>query len=184
MHITYDSCEVPAKTVDEDIKKQIEQKQAAIKIIELHNEKLNARVKQLEEEKIRLTSAGAQFASFLQLNAIAPFNDAMADYLDHMIKVEKDKTAVGGDSRKLEGLEKMRERYSEQKRILEDAGKHGANVGSAAGVLAPEDIRNLMEELYKLEFSGPMIKDAMRVAEESKGRSVQGGEKRFNVCRQ
>jgi hypothetical protein len=58
-----------------------------------------------------ISNVCAQFAHFLRCSAIAPFNDAYAEYINFLIEKEKDKIAVGGRDDVKKQLEKMRDAY-------------------------------------------------------------------------
>jgi len=118
---------------------------------------LEGRIKDLEAEKRQLVEMSAKFGCFLKHNAIATVNDSIADYLEHLIDLEKGKIGAGGDRNTLTELEKMKKMYEEEVKILEKA------INDC--VLSVEKIKSLYDELCHLPIAGPMLKNAMIVIE-------------------
>ena len=121
MHITYECTQVVTQVVDENVERQIKDKSTKIETIQLHLNSLEVRINTLEAEKCQVAKVSAKFGCFLKHNAIAPFNDAMSDYLDHMIQAEKGKVSAGGDKSRLEWLDRTKSMYEEEVKILEQA---------------------------------------------------------------
>jgi len=99
----------------------------------------------------------------LKFNAIglAPYNDALGDYLYHRIEDEKGKIAVGGEKDTLRRLQDMKGMYEKEVQVLEEAFANKTVKPATAA-----DIKRLYEDvLCKLEISGPMLKDIMNVSE-------------------
>ena len=140
-------------------------------------QELRSRVQELEREKEQIVQVCATFACFLKFHAIAPYNDAIADYLDHLIKVERGNVQAGGNRQTLDGLEAMLSSYEKEKEILDDAV---AQPDSGTKPPSPEDVNGLVESLYRLKINGPQLQQAMRVADESARAVARGGEKCVN----
>ena len=179
MHITYECSQVTTHVLDTNVQQQIEAKTTSIETIKQHQQSLEQRVKELEGEKQKVASVSAKFGCFLKHNAIAPFNDAVSDYLDHLIQNEKGKVSAGGDSSALEGLENVKSMFEEEIKVLEKAIN---NPDTLVNVSTPEDINDLYEDLCHLQFAGPMLKKAMDVAESANAGAVQYSESRFQKC--
>ena len=127
-----------------------------------------------------MAKISANFGCFLKHNAIAPYNDAMSDYLDHLIQLERGKVSVGGDRSRLKWLDNMKSMYEEEVNILERAIKDQT---SNAHVPTVEDIKRLYDSLCLLKISGPMLTDTMKVAEASGDAAMQYSEKRIPARR-
>ena len=174
MHITYETTQVLTKVVDVNVQQQIIDKVSHIKIIEQFVQSTVDRINKLEAEKREVTKVSAKFACFLKHNAVAPYNDATFDYIEHSIEVEKGKVDAGGDRSVLKELEKMKSMYEEEVKILEKAissPKRGVRVPTV------EEIKKLYDDLCRLEIIGPMLKDAMEIAEVSDVGAMQHSEK-------
>jgi len=76
---------------------------------------------ELEGELEAITKVSTQFACFLKKNAIAPYNDVVLDYLDHLIRVEEDKVAVRGNGGELKRLQDLRRTYSKEIEVVQKA---------------------------------------------------------------
>ncbi|CAG8694311.1 17209_t:CDS:1 [Cetraspora pellucida] len=162
MHITYENEQVSVDKVDENIKLLINEKQSDQIIKEEYIIDLENRISQLKEEKRIINNIMITFALFLRQNAIAPFNDAYIDYLDHFINEEKIKkganpTTYNNDV--LNELETSRREYVEKMETIKDAI---VTDNSSLTPISPEEINNLENQLYHLTISGQtlqMMKD-------------------------
>ena len=176
MHITYETKQVPIKVEDGNVKKQIEDKASKIEIIKRHLQSLEDRIKKLEYEKLQVTKVSAKFACFLKHNAIAAYNDATLDYLQHLIEVEKGTVSAGGIQSRLDWLKEMKSVYEEEVKILEQAI---SNRKKSVHVPTTEEIKKLCDDLCCLEITGPMLKNTMKVAEAGNVGAMQHNEKRI-----
>ena len=155
MHIKYETKQVPIKVEDGNVKKQIEDKVSKIQIIERHLQSLQERINKLDVEKCVVAKVCAKFACFLKHNAMAPYNDATLDYLEHFIEVEKGKVGAGGDRSVLTRLVEMKSMYQEEVTILEE---EISDQTSSVRVPTVEEINKLYDDLCRLEITGPMFK--------------------------
>jgi len=163
MHITYKFVQVRTDSVDVNVRKQIQAKAVSMNTIIQHLQSLEDRIKVLEDEKRQLAEVSAKFGCFLKHNAIAPFNDdIMLHYLEHLIQVESGKVSVGGDKTTLTGLRNMTSMHEEEVRKLEQAVNDRK---SFTRVPAEDNIKSLYDHLCHLQITGPMLKNAMHVAE-------------------
>jgi len=84
MHITYECTQVQTHVVDENVQRQIRENATKMETDKQHLRSLEDRINTLEAEKRHVAEVSAKFVCFLKHNAIAPFNDAMFDYLEHL----------------------------------------------------------------------------------------------------
>lgn len=177
MHITYETYPVRKRIIDKSIKTQIESKEEAKREINKFIQTLDRRIEQFKKEQNFITQASAKFACFLKQNAIAPYNDALAAYLDHLIHEEQQKVCAGGGNQTLNGLQKMKREYDEQVKILEDAMKRGENQAK----ITPDDIKALEKKLLNLEITGADLKTVMTHATAAKSSAVAHNERQFQT---
>jgi len=182
MHITYDCTRVQTQIVDVAVQKLITNKATSIITINQHLQSLQDRIKTLEAEKSEVVRASAKFACFLKHNAIAAYNDCMSDYLDHLIEVEKGQIKAGGDQRQLMGLVKMKSFYEQEVKLLEQA-INDPKTNGRLHIPNGEEIKMLYAGLCRLQITGPMLNDAMNVAEAGDIRVMQYNEKRIQARR-
>jgi len=180
MHITYECTQVKTNIVDVNIQKQIQDKTVNIETINQHLKSLEDRIRVLEDEKRQVAEVSAKFGCFLKHNAIAPFNDAMLDYLEHLIEIERGKVSAGGEKSTLTGLENMKSMYEEEVKILERAIN---DPESTTRVPVTENIRSLYDHLCHLQITGPMLKNAMNAAEAANVGAMQYNEQRIRTYR-
>jgi GTP-binding protein EngB required for normal cell division len=160
MHFPYEQKQVSKHVIDESVQDMINSKKNARKAIEQHIKTLENNIKELEEEQEIISKTSAKFGSFLKSNAIVPYNDALVQYIQHLIEEERKKSPTSGE---LKGLEDMLECYQKEVDILEGAMKRGQNVE----ILTPDDIKNLEERLYSLKHKGKELEKYMKVAMDS-----------------
>jgi len=180
MHITYECTQVQTQVVDANVEKQIKDKASKIKISEQHLQSLQDRINKLEAEKQALAKVSAQFGCFLKHNAIAAYNDATFDYLEHLIEVHRGIVGADGDKSILKGLEKLKSMYEEEVQILEQAI---SSQKESAHVPTGEEINQLYDDLCRLDITGPMLMKAMKVAEATDVVAMQRNEERIQPYR-
>ena len=173
MHITYETKMVTRESVNEGVIRQMSHKDEKIKAIEEHKKALLQKKKELENEIKVITKVNAQFACFLKTNAIAPYNDAVLGYLDHLISVEKDKVVVSGNQEELKRLEELRSTYSEEVKIVQTA----IDEGSSSDLLRPEDVKQKISELRQLRHAGPQFSKIMETVRSADSMAVANAEK-------
>jgi hypothetical protein len=88
MHITYENKVINVQVVDVNVEKEIEEKLSFQEKKEALIKTYQTRINDLKKEKETINKINVKFAQFLRQSAIAPFNDAYADYLDHFISDE------------------------------------------------------------------------------------------------
>ena len=94
MHILVETEMVSDRCEDESIKTKILNQTDYIKVQYAMISKLDKYRKEYELEKQLIKNSMAKFAHFLKKHAIAVRGDAYADYLDYLIKREKDQGDV------------------------------------------------------------------------------------------
>ncbi|CAI2171856.1 14214_t:CDS:10 [Funneliformis geosporum] len=151
MHISYENRHVIKHIVDLNIENQIKETKSFQEKKKAIIEDKQKRIDQLKNEQQIITDINVQFAQFLRQSAIAIFNNAYADYLDHFIEQEKIKK-----NRKKEYMEK-----------IEAINKAIENNDPSVPPVSPEDISNLEEQLYTLPINGHTLKNIKDGAERS-----------------
>ncbi|CAG8794041.1 12513_t:CDS:2, partial [Racocetra persica] len=162
MHITYENEQVSVDKIDENIKLLINERQNDQTIKEQYINDLEKRIKQLKDEKKIVNNIMMIFALFLRQNAIAPFNDAYIDYLDHFINEEKIKKGANPNAYNndvLNELETSRREYIEKIETIKESLEVDKE---SLTPISPELINDLENHLYHLTISGQtlqMMKD-------------------------
>jgi hypothetical protein len=105
------SARVKDVAVEEQLRKcadDIILKQTAINGVKERIEEYKYELKEIQEAAIR-------FGLYLKKNSIAPYNDAMLMYFDHLIKEEFEKVRLSQASRKsMDALERSRREYEQR----------------------------------------------------------------------
>ncbi|PKC66011.1 hypothetical protein RhiirA1_513175 [Rhizophagus irregularis] len=158
MHITYENVKVVKKIVDQNVELQISKKKSDQEIKKAIIEDYQKRVNQLQTEQHTINEISLKFAQFLRQNAIAAFNDAYADYLDHFINEEKIKKSADPnryDDEILKGLEATKRSYLEQIEVIKKAIE---NNDPFMPTISPNDLSKLEQQLYNLPINGHTLK--------------------------
>ncbi len=173
MHITYETKQITKKIIDENVKSQISKKKSDQETKRAIIEEYQARVNQLQKEQRTINEISLKFAQFLRQNAIAAFNDAYADYLDHFINEEKIKKSADPnryDDEILKGLEATKRSYLELIEIIKQAiDNNDPNMSP----VSPDDIAELEQQLYNLPINGQTLKNIKNEAKRSQTKAFR-----------
>ena len=161
LHVRYEYERIPIRRKDETIEKAIQSIASKEETFASCLKELTRRTKMLEEEQRVMMDARMTFVCYLKTNAIAPYNDAMAEYLEMLIGQEKAKVNVGGDNEVLAGLNRMMVMYEKEKDLFEKTTINGVR----ANVLGSFEIKNIVENVYNLEVYGSRLKDIVETVE-------------------
>ncbi|RHZ62066.1 hypothetical protein Glove_344g51 [Diversispora epigaea] len=159
MHYTYDVKFTNKNVIDQSVRSMINDKESFQETKELALRSLQRRRAQLENEQKKITEINVTFAKFLRQSAIATFNDAYADYLDHFIReenVKKNSDRANYDNGILTRLENTKKEYLKKIEVIKKAIE--SNDPSESPV-TPNDIANLEKELYNLKINGETLKN-------------------------
>ncbi|CAB4492071.1 unnamed protein product [Rhizophagus irregularis] len=170
MHITYENKQVTKRIIDQNVVLLISKKKSDQETKRAIIEDYQTRVNQLQKEQHTINEISLKFAQFLRQNAIAAFNDAYADYLDHFIGEEKIKKSVDPnnyDDEILKGLETTKRNYLAQIEIIKKA--IDSNDPSMPPIL-PDDIAELEQKLYDLPINGQTLR---KIKDEAKRGQVK-----------
>ena len=165
MEVSYECRQVitSAPVVDETSKQQ------SISDVYSWIEELRDNIKLLREEKKTLIEICAKFTAFLANNSVAPFNDALDDYFALFIReAETVNVKLSDNSKTLARLQHLRQKYGALTSALNKAWSD-----HDSGQLTVEDIKSLTEDLYKMKYAGPELKNAMVVVEEAGRQAAQ-----------
>jgi hypothetical protein len=158
VHVCYESKVVERQEVDDRMKDKIKTKEDAKQQAEDLIVKLRKRFDDLKAEEETITKVTANFAHFLKNNAIAPYNDSFKEYLEHLIENEKVLSKDGSKNKEvIKGLEDMLSAYEKEKQILDSAM---ASTASGHSSVTPEVIKDSIQQLFGLPFSGKQIRES------------------------
>lgn len=159
MYINYEQTQVSIQAEDPFVKDAIEKNLDEKTILQTALKAAEAKQNQLEQEHQHILASGAKFGAFLKENAIKQYNDAIKNYLEYSIKEEErliasDKTNLV----KLEAYKTNLQIYEQEKGILDNAIKSGAEATSA------DDVMKIIDELKNLPINGQTFKDQLQAS--------------------
>jgi hypothetical protein len=179
MHIYYQSEETTSIEEDASIKKLLESNLDAVTMKEEMINDKQREIAELDAELKEIQHGSARFAQFLQANAIIPYSDAIIEYMDHLIKEEKDKVAWGGSENTLRALIQSRQEYVEEIEILKKGMAAGGGLGSS--VFTPDQVQDAFKKLYGLKHYGAKLKEAVEAVNSAGQRAAAYREVRVPV---
>lgn len=155
MHIYFTTKQTVTRKRDDRFSEKLETSEHVERTRQIIND-IQERTRLLEMEKKEITKISAIFASFLQNNALAPYNDAVQEYMSHQIETEKKKIELGLSKHQvLRQLIDMLRAYQEEKAILL---KELKNAESGYQNINPNEIREYTQDLFNLPIHGPILK--------------------------
>jgi hypothetical protein len=114
MHVYYDTKEVDVVVEDKDITNLLKSKLSAAEIKQKMIDGKHQLIEELNMELKIIQEASVKFAMFLKRYAITVYNDAMEEYLNHLIHEEKTKVACGGRDKVMDSLKNQLQDYKHQ----------------------------------------------------------------------
>lgn len=154
-------CEQNIKTFEflsPERQKLIREKKVLKSLEEALIAELEKKIKELNDEKDFIYECASHFYVFLKENALIPYNDSFADYLEMLIKEEESKEKKIRDDRKIEKMKMEQKTYEEEKKVI--MGTLASNAGSNHEVTAT-DIHKRKDKLCSLKNNGETLKIAV-----------------------
>uniref|UniRef100_A0A914P788 G domain-containing protein n=1 Tax=Panagrolaimus davidi TaxID=227884 RepID=A0A914P788_9BILA len=163
MHIRFDQIKATIEVEDKNTKTLIQKNEDAAKVKEKMIKDCENTIDELKAEQQKIIKTSLRFGSFLQANAILPYNDAFEKYVEQTINEEEKCTEVGGDRSKLDNLKKLLAEYRQEKALLSEAAKNP--VANASSRIAPDEIDVMKAELFGLKNTGKTLKNLFHATE-------------------
>ncbi|XP_066142894.1 uncharacterized protein [Euwallacea fornicatus] len=157
MHVYYFTVKKQIEQEDEMVSKCINTKELLIQNAQTVIANVRQRKNCLENELNTIVKCNAKFAHFLSNNAIAPFSDHYAEYIEYLMSKER-RLGTNSDPSKLEHLRRLLREHTEMKKVFADAAEMQKKIGKSDAV-TPQDISKTMTELFNLNFNGKKIKE-------------------------
>ena len=158
MHISYKATIQPKEFLSPETQKLIREKKDLKSQKEALIAELEKDIKELNDEKDFIYECASHFGVFLKENALIPYNDSFADYLEMLIKEEESKEKKIRDDRKIEKMKMEQKTYEEKKKVI--MGTLASNAGSNHEVIAT-DIHKRKDKLCSLKHNGKTLKIAL-----------------------
>lgn len=168
LHITYKLKRVNIKVKDYAVDQLLNETTSRMEKVRIIMNQGRKRIEELKKERNVIAEVSSKFAAFLKANAITPYNDALINYLEHLIKLEEAKITKGCDDRGLKGLEDMKRTYQQQVDILDKA----LEANNTAQILAPHEIEPEVQRLYKLPNQGATLKRLVQIVNSAANKNV------------
>ena len=165
MHITYELMEEKKDFMSYEIKSEIENKETLKEKNEEFIRQKDLLINELKEEHDKVIDASARFACFLKENAILYYNDTVEDYLEHLLKEEKNKDPHLQNQNQIEKIQQSKEAYVNKRELLDEAIKKHIVV-DGINFSDPDLVVKVQKELYRLKHYGATLKRVIEGGEE------------------
>uniref|UniRef100_A0AC34GNA4 G domain-containing protein n=1 Tax=Panagrolaimus sp. ES5 TaxID=591445 RepID=A0AC34GNA4_9BILA len=164
MHIRFDQHKTTIEVEDKNTKDLIIKNEDAAKVKEKMIKDCENTISELKAEQQKIIKTSLRFGSFLQANAILPYNDAFEKYVEQTIAEEEKCTEVGGDRSKLDNLKKLLAEYRQEKALLSEAAKNPT--ANASSRITPDEIDVMKAELFGLSHTGKTLMNLFKATED------------------
>jgi GTPase SAR1 family protein len=155
MHLRYELKPVTKAIISQGVKSRMKEVASEKEKMIIYKKELDDKVNQFKKEHDNILQMSAQFGAYLKKNAIIPYNDAVADYLDFYINEEAQKDAKLRDASKLQKMRDSKANYEQQKSILDEALKEEV---ASDKIPSTEEVKVMTEKLFKMDHFGRDIK--------------------------
>jgi len=169
MHIYYETEETTKQVEDVATKALLNSNLSAKEMKEAIIQTRKNLIDEIKSESQEIHQASVKFACFLKRNSITPYNDAMLDYMNHLIKEEEDKVKLGGNATARDVMIVTRDEYTEEIKILE---RNMELSGSDAAVLSPTQVQDAVKKLFSLKHYGEALKSALEAVKQTQRRGA------------
>ncbi|XDG00479.1 hypothetical protein ABKA04_000094 [Annulohypoxylon sp. FPYF3050] len=163
LHVMYHLNEVAVTVPDPEIQKLITQDCDTIKTKQDAIRRKEEAIEKYRLEHSKIQQAAVDFSFFLKANSITPYNDAMIEYLDLLIKQEKDKISAGGTIDRLERLERSRQEY----RQLIETVQMSLKKNDEQRIISRDEVEIRVKELFDLKYYGEQLRKAVSVIDKA-----------------
>ena len=157
MHITYELMEEKKDFMSDKIKSEIEKKETLKEKNDEFIRQKNNLLNELKEEHDEVIDASAKFACFLKESAILYYNDAVEEYLKHLLIEERNKDPHLQNQSHILKIENSKETYVMRREMLDQAVKKDIVV-DGIDFSDPNLVVKLQKELYGLRHYGVTLK--------------------------
>ncbi|EXJ74841.1 uncharacterized protein A1O5_01537 [Cladophialophora psammophila CBS 110553] len=162
-HILYEHRETTKTIKDPKVEMLLQENAKVTTVIEAAIKAKEDTIAEFRHEHKEIQKAAVQFSLWLKHHSITPYNDATLEYLDHLIKEEKSKVAIGGKRQRLDAFEQYRREYKELVNLFESNFDKGRN----EELLDAKGVDKLVKQLYSLKHYGAdlrKLRDAVVIA--------------------
>ena len=157
MHVRYELIEEEKDFMSDKIKSEIEKKETLKEKNDEFIRQKNVLMNELKQEHDKVIDTSAKFACFLKESAILYYNDAVEDYLKHLLDEERNKDLHLQNKNHILKIQKTKEAYLTKREMLDKAVKKDIVV-DGIDFSNPDLVVKLQKELYGLKHYGVTLK--------------------------
>ncbi|UJR32245.1 hypothetical protein I4U23_019711 [Adineta vaga] len=134
---------------------------------------IDKRISDLRKEERKIQNVYKKLVRFLHVNALLSTNDDYIDYLEYFIREERMKQGAGAENTQMiDNLQKIKDDYRKEMDLFKRTAEEQKNTANTSEVIKPEDIFDLVNELYELPITGEQIRhqvEGIKIGQERNG---------------
>ncbi|KAF8461508.1 hypothetical protein BDZ91DRAFT_829666 [Kalaharituber pfeilii] len=177
LHVLYELEPQQEIIISKDTETKLNAAKTVMEIKRIAIAEKEAFIAAIKAEHDKMEQSAIHFCLFLKKNSITPYNDATLEYLTFMIREEKGKVAAGGDPAKLDSLEKYRDQYREQVKVLTERMEESKDFK----LLTEQQVHENVRELYSLKHYGAQLRQINTIVKKAHDDTVREESHRINI---
>ncbi|KAK0631372.1 hypothetical protein B0T14DRAFT_559179 [Immersiella caudata] len=167
LHIMYELDPYTTTMTDAAVQKQLDSNADDARVREQALKSIKQQVSEYQQEHDRVQRAAAVFGAYLRAKSISAYNDATAEYLEELIRLEQEISAVSGDRTKLDMLRQDLKCHEELVMALTRGTALPDEWKGMDTTLNEASIDKLVQEMYALKHFGAQLRDIHRTVKQS-----------------
>ncbi|KAK0656595.1 hypothetical protein B0T16DRAFT_315380 [Cercophora newfieldiana] len=167
LHVMYELEPYTTTMTDPAIQKQLNSNANDARVREQALTSIKKLIAEYQQEHDQVQRAAALFGAYLKAKSIATHNDATAEYLEGMIRLETEVSAVSGDKTRLDALRQDLRYHEELVLALTQGDKLPDDWEGVDTTLNESSIDKLVQGLYGLKHFGALLRDVHQTVKQS-----------------
>ncbi|KAK4446375.1 hypothetical protein QBC34DRAFT_356708 [Podospora aff. communis PSN243] len=167
LHVMYELESYTTTMTDAGVQKQLNSNADDARVREQALKSIKQQVSEYQQEHDRVQRAAAIFGAYLRAKSISAYNDATAEYLEELIRLETEISAVSGDKTKLDMLRQDLKCHEELVTALTRGTPLPDEWKGMDTTLNEASIDKLVQEMYALKHFGAQLRDIHRTVKQS-----------------
>lgn len=156
IQIPYKTVLVKEESVSNVVKQQVNNNKGKDAIIKKYVNNLQRECEAMKSEQELIRNTCVQFSIFLKQSAIALYNDALGDYLHHLIAIETN----------TKNREDLRRRLRNHNEEVKEIDMEVSHPDDKVKLLTSDDVVQLIQKLNDMHIFGKYLDSALAVTEE------------------
>lgn len=168
LHVTYELNPYVKIETNPDVQRQLSSNADDERVRQQALDSIKQQISEYRKEHDHVQRAAALFGAYLRAKSIATYNDATAEYLEELIKLETEVSAVSRDTTRLNMLRQDLRCHEELVAALStNTGKLPDGWQDVDTTLDPASIERTVKGLYELKHFGKQLRDVHHTVQQA-----------------